>query len=125
VYGTHHIGASTEQAQNAIADEVVRIVAGFAVGEVRHAVNEETALLGSTTLEVRHRNEVGVLAAVLGLLGEAGLNVEQMVNRIFAGDRAASAVIRITGDVSPVVLTAVASHDAVFGVALTTNEERA
>jgi len=26
VYGTHHIGASTEQAQNAIADETVAII---------------------------------------------------------------------------------------------------
>ena len=29
VYGTHHIGASTEQAQSAVADEAVRIVRAF------------------------------------------------------------------------------------------------
>src|SRR5262249_3658184 len=35
VYGTHHIGASTEQAQEAIADEAVRIVETFLTrGEV-------------------------------------------------------------------------------------------
>lgn len=39
VYGTHHIGASTEQAQQAIADEVPRIVADFAAGRLRHCVN--------------------------------------------------------------------------------------
>ena len=39
VYGTHHIGASTEQAQLAVADEVVRMVDAFARGEVLHQVN--------------------------------------------------------------------------------------
>ena len=29
LYGTHHVGASTEQAQNAVADEVVRIVRNY------------------------------------------------------------------------------------------------
>ncbi|GAA0503675.1 hypothetical protein GCM10011581_26130 [Saccharopolyspora subtropica] len=39
VYGTHHIGASTEQAQHAVAAEVVRMVDAFASGEVLHCVN--------------------------------------------------------------------------------------
>lgn len=40
VYGTHHIGASTEQAQLAVAEEVVRIVEVFKqAGEVRNRVN--------------------------------------------------------------------------------------
>jgi D-3-phosphoglycerate dehydrogenase len=40
VYGTHHIGASTDQAQQAIADEVVRIVRVFKkTGEVLNCVN--------------------------------------------------------------------------------------
>jgi D-3-phosphoglycerate dehydrogenase len=39
VYGTHHIGASTEQAQAAVADGVVEILDAFARGEVRNRVN--------------------------------------------------------------------------------------
>lgn len=39
VYGTHHIGASTEQAQNAIAAEIVRMLAEFERGNVLHCVN--------------------------------------------------------------------------------------
>lgn len=40
VYGTHHVGASTEQAQQAVADEVVNIVDAFAKrGEFLHCVN--------------------------------------------------------------------------------------
>lgn len=39
VYATHHIGASTAQAQQAIAAEVVRMVEAFESGEVLHCVN--------------------------------------------------------------------------------------
>ncbi|HYJ68984.1 MAG TPA: 3-phosphoglycerate dehydrogenase [Nocardioidaceae bacterium] len=39
VYGTHHIGASTEQAQQAIAEEVVRMIDAYQRGEVLHCVN--------------------------------------------------------------------------------------
>ena len=39
VYGTHHVGASTEQAQNAVAEECVRIIAEFEKGNVLHCVN--------------------------------------------------------------------------------------
>ena len=40
VCGTHHIGASTEQAQDAVADGVLRVVAAFARGELLHCVND-------------------------------------------------------------------------------------
>jgi D-3-phosphoglycerate dehydrogenase len=40
VYGTHHIGASTEQAQEAVAAETVRIIRSFAdTGHVPNLVN--------------------------------------------------------------------------------------
>ncbi len=43
VYGTHHIGASTEQAQTAVATETVRIVRDFLEkGEFINCVNEPT-----------------------------------------------------------------------------------
>lgn len=43
VCGTHHIGASTEQAQQAVAAEVVRMIEEFSAGTVPHCVNPETA----------------------------------------------------------------------------------
>ncbi len=44
IYGTHHIGASTEQAQLAVAAEAVRIVAHFKqTGEALHCVNMPAA----------------------------------------------------------------------------------
>ncbi|MDR7304114.1 3-phosphoglycerate dehydrogenase [Haloactinomyces albus] len=44
VYGTHHIGASTEQAQHAVAAEVVRMIDAFDAGNVVHCVNLDTVL---------------------------------------------------------------------------------
>ena len=38
VYGTHHIGASTSQAQEAVADRVVAVLASLESGEVLHRV---------------------------------------------------------------------------------------
>lgn len=42
VCGTHHIGASTEQAQQAVASEVVRMIDAFDAGTVLHSVNADT-----------------------------------------------------------------------------------
>jgi D-3-phosphoglycerate dehydrogenase len=40
VYGTHHIGASTDQAQTAVAEETVRIVREYKkTGKVLNCVN--------------------------------------------------------------------------------------
>ena len=43
VYGTHHIGASTTQAQDAVAEGVVEILTAFAGGDVLHCVNGLTS----------------------------------------------------------------------------------
>ena len=47
VVGTHHIGASTEQAQAAVAAGVVEIVDAFAAGEARNCVNLAPRGLGA------------------------------------------------------------------------------
>ena len=117
VYGTHHIGASTDQAQHAIADEVVGIIADFEAGAVRNPVNLE-GLRGTSTLLIRHLNEVGVLARLLRMLGEAGINVEQMDNRIFSGGKAASATIQISGVVDDELRSRVARDPQVLGVSV-------
>jgi D-3-phosphoglycerate dehydrogenase len=82
VVGTHHVGASTEQAQNAIAAETVRIVEAFlATGEVPNAVNLSDRTPATHLLSVRHRDRVGVLAHIFGTLSAAGINVEQTERR--------------------------------------------
>ena len=99
VVGTHHVGASTEQAQNAIAAEVVRIVATFkATGEVPNAVNLCGRSPARWLLTVRHRDRVGVLAHVFGILREAGINVQRTENVVFEGAQAASARVQLDAE---------------------------
>lgn len=104
VYGTHHIGASTQQSQDAIAAEVVEIVRQFEAGTVLHCVNMERRDRGSSTIFVRHYSKVGVLASVFEMLKIAGLNVEQMSNQIFAGGEAATATLSLSGHLDPELL---------------------
>jgi len=94
--GTHHIGASTEQAQNAIAAETVRICREFiATGAAPNVVNVALHSTARHQLIVRHYDRVGVLAAVLGLIKNHGINVEEMSNTIFQGGKAAVAALRL------------------------------
>ncbi len=109
VVGTHHVGASTEQAQNAIAAEVVRIVAAFkSSGEVPNAVNLCGRSPARWLLTVRHRDRVGVLAHVFGALREAGINVQQTENVVFDGAEAASARIQLDSEPARGLLAKVA-----------------
>ncbi|MBV8201949.1 MAG: hydroxyacid dehydrogenase [Acidobacteria bacterium] len=100
VYGTHHIGASTEQAQEAIAAETVRIVSTFKrTGEVPNVVNLCRKTPASHVLVVRHRDRPGVLAHVFEHLRGENLNVQETDNVVFEG--AEAAVARINLDVAP------------------------
>ena len=99
VVGTHHIGASTGQAQRAVADGVVEIVEAFVRGEVLNCVNLAPRRLGTHSLHIRHFDRVGVLAGVFDILRRRELNVEQMQNQVFQGGNAAVATIDVVGDV--------------------------
>lgn len=96
VYGTHHIGASTEQAQEAIAAETVRIVRTFMeTGRAPNAVNIARRTPATCVLVVRHLDRPGVLARVLDAIGAAGINVQEMENIVFEGAQAAVARIHL------------------------------
>jgi D-3-phosphoglycerate dehydrogenase len=96
VYGTHHIGASTDQAQEAIAAETVRIVKTFQeTGKVPNVVNIARATPATCTLVVRHLDRPGVLAGVLDLISAARINVQEMENVVFDGAQAAAARINL------------------------------
>jgi D-3-phosphoglycerate dehydrogenase / 2-oxoglutarate reductase len=98
VYGTHHIGASTDQAQEAIAAETVRIVRSFKeTGKVPNVVNLAKRTPATHMLVVRHRDRPGVLAHVFDHLREAELNVQETENIVFDGAQAAVARINLDG----------------------------
>lgn len=108
VYGTHHIGASTEQAQEAIAAETVRIVSTYKnTGKVPNVVNLATKTPATHTLVVRHRDRPGVLAHVFEQLRVASINVQETDNVIFEGAQAAVAHINLDGAPSTVLLDAI------------------
>lgn len=96
LYGTHHIGASTDQAQEAIAAETVRIVRAFKeTGQVPNVVNLAQRTPATHRLVVRHRDRPGVLAHVLDAIRLANINVQEMDNIIFEGSEAAVARINL------------------------------
>ena len=100
VYGTHHIGASTDQAQEAIAAETVRIVQSFKeTGQVPNVVNLAQRTPATHRLVVRHRDRPGVLAQVLDAIKAEHINVQEMENIVFEG--AEAAVARINLDKAP------------------------
>jgi D-3-phosphoglycerate dehydrogenase len=96
VYGTHHIGASTDQAQDAIARETVRIVGSFVRGgAVPNCVNVAKKTPAHARLVVRHEDKVGVLANVLGAIREAGINAQTIENTVFDQAQAACCTIEL------------------------------
>lgn len=96
LYGTHHIGASTDQAQEAIAAETVRVVQVFQeTGKVPNVVNLAKSTPATHVLVVRHQDRPGVLAQVLESISAAGINVQEMENIIFDGAEAAVASIHL------------------------------
>ncbi|HJM21639.1 MAG TPA: NAD(P)-dependent oxidoreductase [Acidimicrobiales bacterium] len=99
--GTHHIGASTHQAQAAIAGGVVDVIDAYSEGKLVNCVNLVDRPLGAGAISVRHRDEVGALAAVLACLRGAGINVQQMQNEIFAGASPTAAVATIRTSMAP------------------------
>ncbi|HEV8187751.1 MAG TPA: 3-phosphoglycerate dehydrogenase family protein [Pyrinomonadaceae bacterium] len=100
LYGTHHIGASTDQAQEAIAAETVRIVKEFKeTGKVPNVVNLARQTPATHRLVVRHLDRPGVLAGVLEAIKAEQINVQEMENIVFEG--AAAAVARINLDNAP------------------------
>jgi D-3-phosphoglycerate dehydrogenase len=119
VYMTHHIGASTQQAQNATAEEAARVVTTYdETGDVPNCVNLATQTPATHQITVRHRDKVGVLAAVLDEMRRVGWNIQEMDNLIFEGAQAASASIRFDGALDPSVIERIQGHDDVFAVTL-------
>lgn len=96
VIGSHHVGASTEQAQEAIAAETVRVVQLFKqAGRPANVVNLARKTMATHLIAVRHYDRVGVLAAVFNCLKKAGINVQETENIVFEGGKAAVARIHV------------------------------
>ncbi len=114
-YCTHHIGASTDQAQEAVAEEVVRIVREYKEkGVVPNVVNVGKAEIATHLLVVRHVDKVGVLADVLKVLKDEGASVQEMENIVLGGAKAAIAQISLDKKLSAGALGLIKRNENVF-----------
>jgi len=117
--GTHHIGASTGQAQRATGMAAATVVKTFLeTGEAPNCVNLRPFRSESPAcLIIRHADRVGVLAGVFEVLKKYGHNIQEIENRIFEGKKAACAKVSLERSAEPALLQELASCDGVFHVA--------
>ncbi len=119
IYGTHHIGASTAQAQAAVAVAVVGIIKAYKdSGQVPNCVNVSDVVGATHVLVVRHYNKPGILAHALGFLNEAQINVEEMHNYVFNGAETCCAHISLSAPPSVDILDRIRGHEMVMSARL-------
>jgi len=109
--GTHHIGASTDQAQRATADETVRIIEAYVrSGNVENCVNFAKETPADYELIIRHYDKIGVLTRILNDLRESNINVHEVHNIIFEGAKAAVARIQLDTHPAPETLSKISAR---------------
>lgn len=116
---TPHVGASTDQASEAIAAEAVRIVKVFQeTGNPPNVVNIRKKTSAVINLVVRHYNKVGVIAGVLDILRAAQINIEEMENLIFEGGHAACCTLKLDEKPAEEVIAKISAGEHVITAAL-------
>jgi len=123
VVGTHHIGASTQQAQDATSAGTVDVIEAYRAGDPKNCVNVVRNRVGSATIAIRHFDRVGVLASALQVLRGGNINVQTMANKVFQGSNAAMAIIDVVGEVSNDLASELANLDNVIQVQITARDE--
>ncbi|MGI9614181.1 MAG: NAD(P)-dependent oxidoreductase [Acidimicrobiales bacterium] len=123
VIGTHHIGASTDQAQQSVAEGTVEVIEAYLDGDIVNCVNLNTNPTGTTCLTIRHLDRVGVLAQIFAVLRSHGLNVQQMQNQVFAGGKAAVATINVAGGANDTIIEQLCEIDEVLDASLVTDDQ--
>ncbi len=114
---TPHIGASTRQAQRAVAEDVARIVRCFLTEEnVPNVVNVCVASPARYVLVIRQLDKVGALANTLSVLKRHGINIEEISNTVFDGARATCTKLRVSGRPSEACLKEIGVFEEVLHV---------
>ncbi len=117
IYITHHIGASTEQAQNAVAEETVNIIRNYIEsGLIAHWVNRSKRTDAHFQLVVKHYDRPGVLASILSVLREGNINIEEIENVIFEGGIVACCTMRLKKEATQEMLNNIRSHKDVLSI---------
>lgn len=120
IYVTHHIGASTEQAQNAVAEEAVNIILDFInSGVISHWVNRARITDAHYQLVVKHYDKPGVLASIMDVLRQGDINIEEVENIIFEGGIVACCTMKLKIAATNEMLTAIRTNPNVLTVSHT------
>ena len=121
IIGTHHIGVSTEQAQEAIAVETVRIVTTYKdTGRAPNVVNLARKSPATHVLVIRHYDRVGVLAGVFDRLKRADINVQETENIVFDGAHAAVARVALSSTPTAEVMESIRADENVIEAGVVT-----
>ncbi|MBS4035988.1 MAG: phosphoglycerate dehydrogenase [Ignavibacterium sp.] len=117
IYVTHHIGASTAQAQDAVAEETINIIKHFVhSGVIEHWVNRAKKTDAHYQLVVKHYDKPGVLAAILDVIRQGNINIEEIENIIFEGGVAACCTMKLKAAVSADMLKTMRENSNVISV---------
>ena len=117
IYVTHHIGASTEQAQDAVAEETINIIKHYAhSGVIDHWVNRAKITDAHFQLVVKHYDKPGVLAGVLDVIRSGNINIEEIENIIFEGGIAACCTMKLQSAISAELLKKIKENTNVISV---------
>jgi D-3-phosphoglycerate dehydrogenase / 2-oxoglutarate reductase len=117
IYVTHHIGASTEQAQDAVAEETINIIKKFVhSGVIEHWVNRAKITDAHYQLVVKHYDKPGVLASVLDVIRGGHINIEEIENIIFEGGIAACCTMKLKAAATAEMLKQISENVNVISV---------
>ncbi|HMN16649.1 MAG TPA: 3-phosphoglycerate dehydrogenase [Ignavibacteriaceae bacterium] len=117
IYVTHHIGASTEQAQDAVAEETINIIKHFVhSGVIYHWVNRAKVTDAHYQLVVKHYDKPGVLASVLDVIRGGNINIEEIENIIFEGGITACCTLKLQTAVTADMLKQIKDNNNVISI---------
>ena len=117
IYVTHHIGASTEQAQDAVAEETLNIIKHYVhSGVIDHWVNRAKITDAHYQLVVKHFDKPGVLATVLDVIRSGNINIEEIENIIFEGGIAACCTMKLQTAATADMLKKISENENVISV---------
>lgn len=117
VIAVPHLGASTPESEDNCAKmAALELIDYIENGNIKNSVNYPDASMNAvgTKVCVMHKNVPAVISALTTAIGEAGLNIDNMLNK--SKKDYAYTLLDVAGDVSDSVVEKIASVDAVIKV---------
>ena len=117
VIAVPHLGASTPESEDNCAKmAALELIDYIENGNIKNSVNYPDASMNAvgTKICVMHKNVPAVISALTTAIGDAGLNIENMLNK--SKKDYAYTLLDVAGDVSDAVVEKIAAVDTVIKV---------